>query len=195
FGLGRIGSAHDIDCNTTRYPVITIFGRAGEGSGLALDLHQDWYWRGTPTRAPGKHVTMFQTQGGLIFQDGQPPKVRVTHRFVTSQRRFPSRTQGVEWVWEFRQGYPAYFTRALDQGQMTPMSRRSMRAENWAFFSRELGIGVVRVNVGATHKTVPRTVVSGDAATPVDRIARQPGSGTKQVPVLLIRLAYEIHRW
>jgi hypothetical protein len=196
FGLGRIASSYDFDCQTTRYPVITVFARAGEGSGVALDLHQDWYSRGTPTRAPGKHVTMFQTQGGISFQDGEAPKVRVSHRFVTSQRRFPGRTQGVEWVWEFRHDYPAYYSRGVDRGEMTPMLRRSMRAENWAFFSRELGAGVVRVNVGATHKTVTRVIQADDAATtPIDQITRRGGTSVRRVPVLMVRLAYEVRRW
>ena len=195
FGLGRIGTVEDVDCHTNRYPVVTVFGRAGEGSGLALDLHQDWYWRGAPASSPGKHVTMFQTQAGLLFQDGRSPKVRVTHRFVSSQRRLPARTQGVEWVWEFRQGYPAYYTRGLDRGEMTPMVRRSMRAENWIFFSRELGVGIVRANLGATHKTVPRTTFAGDATTTNDQVIRRTTSGTKQVPVLMVRLAYEVRRW
>ncbi len=196
FGLGRIASTHDIDCQTNRYPVITVFARAGEGSGLALDLHQDWYWRGTPTRTPGKHVTMFQTQGGISFQDGQAPKVRVTHRFVTAQRRFPGRTQGVEWVWEFRRDYPAYYSRASNRGEMTAMVRRSLRAENWAFFSRELGVGVVRVNVGATYKTVERAVTAEDpSATPLERITQRSSAGTTRVPILMVRLAYEFRRW
>lgn len=195
-GLGRISTAHDIDCNTSRYVVATVFGRAGQGSGLAVDLHQDWYWRGTPTQTPGKHVTMFQTQGGLVFQDGEPPKVRVTHRLVTSQRRFPSRTQGVEWVWEFREDYPAYYSRPIGSGEMTAMARRSMRAENWVFFSREMGFGVVRVNVGATHKTVVRNgTTDAQAAAALDRFPRPAASGTRRVPVLMVRLAYTIQRW
>lgn len=195
-GIGRIAFSHDVDCHTSRYPVLTVFGRAGEGSGVALDLHQDWYWRGTPSRTPGKHVTMFQTQGGIILQDGEAPKVRVTHRFVTSQRRFPARTQGVEWVWEFRKDYPAYYSRTADRSEMTPMLRRSMRAENWAFFSREVGFGVARVNVGATYKTVARAVTAEDpSATPLERVTRRPGTGTTRIPVLMVRLAYEFRRW
>lgn len=193
-GIGRISSLSDIDCNTSRYPVLTLFARSGEGPGFAIDLHQDWYWRGTPARIPDKHVTMFQTQGGIICQDGHAPKVRVTHRFVTSERRFPGRTQGVEWVWEFRQDYPAVYSPVNGGGEMTALSRRSMRLENWIFFSREAGFGVVRVNLGATYKTVvrdPGTVDPG--STPLEQ-ARKSG-GVTRVPVLMFRLGYEIRRW
>jgi hypothetical protein len=195
-GIGRIANIHDADTYTSRYPVLTVFGRAGEGSGIALDLHQDWFWRGTPSRAPGKHTTMFQTQGGIVLQDGEAPKVRVTHRFVSSQRRFPGRTQGVEWVWEFRKDYPAYYSRSADRGELTPMLRWSMRAENWAFFSREMGFGVARVNIGATYRHVPRTPTAEDpSASPMEQALRRPGTGTQRIPVLMVRLAYEFRRW
>ena len=194
-GIGRIAAVDDIDAHTHRYPVVTVFARAGEGSGLAIDFHNDWYMRGAPTRAPGKHLTMFQTQGGIIFQDGQAPKVRVTHRLVTSQRRFPARTQGVEWVWEFREDYPTYYARGLDRGEMTPMIRRSMRAENWAFFSRELGFGILHVNVGATHKTVARDESAAGEAETLDRFGRASAGGTRRVPILMARPAYEVRRW
>jgi len=195
-GIGRIASVHDVDTYTSRYPVLTVFGRAGEGSGVALDLHQDWYWRGTPSAAPNKYITMFQTQGGIVLQRGEAPKVRVTHRFVTSQRRFPGRQQGVEWVWEFRKDYPAYYSRSADRSEMTSLQRRSMRAENWAFFSREVGFGVARVNIGATYRQVPRTQTAEDpSASPVERALRRPSTGTTHIPVLMVRLAYEFRRW
>ena len=193
-GVGRITSSQDVDCNTSRYPVLTVFGRSGEASGFALDLHQDWYWRGTPTQTPRKHLTMFQTQGGIICQKGVAPKVRVTHRFVTTQRRFPGRSQGVEWVWEFRRDYPATFSRAGDVGELTAVVRRSMRAESWAFFSREVGFGVLRVNLGATYKLVARPVADPSATT-LDQIARLPNSETRRDPVFMARLSYEIRRW
>lgn len=195
-GIGRIASVHDIDTYTNRYPVLTVFGRAGEGSGIALDLHQDWFWRGTPSPSPNKFTTMFQTQGGIVLQDGEAPKVRVTHRFVTSQRRFPGRQQGVEWVWEFRKDYPAYYSRSVDQRVPTPMIRRSMRNENWAFFSREVGFGVARVSIGATYRQIPRTQTAEDpSASPVERALRRPSTGTTRIPVLMVRLAYEFRRW
>ena len=195
-GMGLIVSSQDIDCNTSRYPMITVFGRPGSGSGFALDLHQDWYWRGTPTPAPGKHVTMFQTQGSIVCQDGEAPKVRVTHRFVTSARRFPGRTQGVEWVWEFRRDYPASYSRSADRSETAALVRRSMRAESWAFFSREVGFGILRVNVGATHKTVARTDTPDDASlTPLERTTNPSGPGSRRIPVVMLRLAYEIKRW
>lgn len=195
-GIGRIASIHDIDTYTHRYPVLTVFGRAGEGSGIALDLHQDWHWRGTPSPTPGKHITMFQTQGGIVLQRGEAPKVRVAHRFVTSQRRFPGRQQGVEWVWEFRKDYPSYYIRSAERSELIPMQRHSMRAENWAFFSREVGFGVARVNIGATYRHVPRTQTAEDpTASPVDRALRRPGTGTTRIPVLMVRLAYEFRRW
>jgi hypothetical protein len=191
--LGRIFESSDIDVRTTRYPVVTLFGRPGEGSGIAIDLHQDWFWRGNPTATPAKFVTMFQTQGGLVFQDGHAPKVRVTHRLVTSQRRLPARTQGVEWIWEFRDDYPAVYSPTASRGAMQPLSRRRMRAENWIFFSRELGAGVVRVNVGATYKTVRRDNTQG--TTPIEQAMIDSGDGYRRVPVLLFRLGYEITRW
>lgn len=195
-GLGRIASLQDIDCNTSRYPTLTVFARPGEGSGFSVDLHQDWYWRGTPTRSPGKHLTKFQTQGSIVCQNGQAPKVRVSHRFVTSQRRLPARTQGVEWVWEFRRDYPATYSPVGERGDMSAMVRRSLRAENWAFFSRELGFGMVKVNIGATHKTVARTATAPDAsATPLEQLTHRTGDGTRRVPVLMFRLGYEVRRW
>ena len=195
-GVGRITSSQDIDCITSRYPVLTVFGRSGEASGFALDLHQDWYWRGTPTQTPRKQVTMFQTAGGIICQKGEAPKVRVTHRFVTSERRFPGRSQGVEWVWEFRRDYPATFTRAGEQGEQTAVVRRSMRAESWAFFSREVGFGVLRVNLGATYKMAARPVGTNDqSTTSLDQITRLPNAETKRDPVFMVRLTYEIRRW
>ena len=195
-GFGRITSSQDIDCNTSRYPVLTLFGRSGEASGFALDLHQDWYWRGTPTHTPRKHVTMFQTQGGIVCRKGEAPKVRVTHKFVTSERLHPGRSQGVEWVWEFRRDYPATFTRAGEQGELTSIVRRSMRAESWAFFSRELGFGVLRLNLGATYKMAARPVATNDpSATSLDQITRLPNAETKRDPVFMARLAYEIRRW
>ncbi len=196
FGMGRIASLEDADCNTSRYPSLTVFGRAGEGAGFAIDLHQDWYWRGTPSRAPGKHVTMFQTQGSIIAQRGEAPKVRVAHRFVSSERRFPGRTQGVEWVWEFSRDYPALYTRTAERGDMATVVRRSMRAENWAFFSRELGFGIVRVSVGATHKTVARDAATeAPASTPLQQLSRDSEDRTRRVPVLMLRLGYEVRRW
>lgn len=193
-GIGHIFSSADIDCRTSRYPVLTLFARPGEGSGIALDLHQDWYWRGNPSNNPGKFVTMFQTQGGIVLQDGHAPKVRVTHRLVTSERRRPARTQGVEWVWEFRDDYPAIYSPVRGGGDMNPLTRRRMRAENWIFFSREVGFGVVRVNLGATHKTVRRDD-SAEGATPLEQAMLASGDGYRRVPVLLFRLAYEYRRW
>ena len=195
-GLGMITSSQDIDCNTSRYPVLTVFGRSGEASGFALDLHQDWYWRGAPMETPRKHLTMFQTQGGIICRKGEAPKVRVTHRFVTSQRRFPGRSQGVEWVWEFRRDYPATYYSGGRQGEQTAIVRRSMRAESWAFFSREVGFGVLRVNIGATYKMSARPPGTSDpSSTSLDQIARLPNAETKRDPVFMARLAYEIRRW
>ena len=193
-GIGRFSNTTDIDCNTTRYPVLTLFGRPGEGSGIAIDLHQDWYWRGVPTANPGKFVTMFQTQGGLVFQDGHAPKVRVTHRLVTSERRLPARTQGVEFIWEFRDDYPAIYSPSGSRSAMQPLTRRRMRAENWIFFSREMGAGVVRFNLGATHKTVRRENAT-ESATPLEQAMVASGDGYKRVPVLIFRVGYEIHRW
>jgi hypothetical protein len=192
-GLGRITSSQDIDCNTSRYPVLTVFGRSGEASGFALDLHQDWYWRGAPMETPRKNLTMFQTQGGIVCRRGEAPKVRVIHRFVTSERRFPGRSQGVEWVWEFRRDYPATYYRAGRQGELRAVVRRSMRAESWAFFSREVGIGVLRVNLGATYKMSARPVAAGDpSATSLDQIT--PDAGARRA-VFMGRLAYEFRRW
>jgi len=194
FGLGRLSSATDIDCRTSRYPVLTVFARSGERSGMALDLHQDWHWRGTPSRIPDPHVTMFQTQGGIVLQEGHSPKVRVTHRFVTSARRFPARTQGVEWVWEFRRDYPAVYSPVGTGGEMTPLTRRTMRLENWVFFSREVGFAIMRVNVGATYKNVPREASDqGSAATTLDQAST--GSQVKRVPVVMFRVGLEVRRW
>lgn len=195
-GIGRIAASQDDDVFTSRYPVLTVFGRSGEGSGFALDLHQDWFWRGTPRQNPGKHVTMFQTQGSIICQVGEAPKVRVTHRFVTTPRRHPGRSQGVEWVWEFHRDYPATYQRSADRGEMSPLLRRSMRAENWTFFSRELGVGVARVSIGATHKTVTREPAAVDPNAPaIEQATASTDAGTRRVPVLMFRLAYEVRRW
>ena len=190
-GIGLITSATDIDVRTSRYPVLTVFARPGEGSGVALDLHQDWYWRGAPTASPDKHVTMFQTQGGVVFQEGRSPKVRVTQRFVTSERRFPARSQGVEWVWEFRRDYPAVYSPVNTSNEMTPLNRRSVRLENWIFFTREVGFAVMRLNVGATYKNVAEPA-GGSSATPT---YQTPGSQTRRVPVLMCRLGFEVRRW
>ena len=185
-GLGLITSGSDIDVRTSRYPVLTVFARPGEGSGFAFDLHQDWYFRGTPSASPDKHVTMFQTQGGVVFQEGHSPKVRVTQRFVTSERRFPARSQGVEWVWEFRRDYPAVYSPVGTNNEMTPLSRRSMRIENWIFFTREVGFAVMRLNVGATYKNVVDPAGSGSPNYPTQ---------TRRVPVIMCRLGFEVRRW
>lgn len=190
-GIGLITSATDVEVRTSRYPVLTVFARPGEGSGMALDLHQDWYWRGAPSARPDKHVTVFQTQGGVVFQEGRSPKVRVTQRFVTSERRFPARSQGVEWVWEFRRDYPAVYSPVNTNNEMTPLSRRSMRLENWIFFTREVGFAVMRLNVGATYKNV--TEPAGEAST--TPTYQTPGSQTRRVPVLMCRLGFEVRRW
>ena len=194
FGIGRLSSATDIDVRTSRYPILTVFARSGDRAGVALDLHQDWHWRGTPSRNPDQHVTMFQTQAGIVFQEGRSPKVRVTHRFVTSARRFPSRTQGVEWVWEFRRDYPAVYSPVSTGSEMTPLSRRSMRLENWIFFSREVGFAVMKVNMGATYKEVARDPAAQTSpASTLDQTA--PGSQVKRVPVLMFRVGFEVVRW
>jgi hypothetical protein len=190
-GIGLITSATDIDVRTSRYPVLTVFARPGEASGVALDLHQDWYWRGTPTARPDKHVTMFQMQGGVVFQEGHSPKVRVTQRFVTSERRFPARSQGVEWVWEFRRDYPAVYSAVSTNNEMTPLARRTMRLENWIFFTREVGFAVMRLNIGATYKNETEPA-GGASATPA---SPTPGSQTRRVPVLMCRLGLEVRRW
>lgn len=191
-GLGRTTSGQDAYCHSVRYPVLTVFARHGEGPGVALDLLQDWYFRADPSRNPGKFVTLFQTKGGIVCRDGELPRVRVTHRFVSSQRRFPGRSQGLEWVLEFRQDDPATFAYAGERGAMTAISRRSMRQEHWAFFSRELGFGVVRVNVGATHKTEVRPLTDGDpSAGPVRRSA----ADQIRVPVWMVRVGYDFRRW
>lgn len=190
FGLGRLSSATDIDCRTSRYPVLTVFARSGERSGMALDLHQDWYFRGTPSHNPDAHITMFQTQAGVVLQEGRSPKVRVSHRFVTSSRRIPARTQGVEWVWEFRRSYPAVYSPISNQNGMTPLARRTMRLENWIFFSREVGPAVLRVNMGATYKNTMR---DGSAVTTFGQTTSGPQ--VRRVPVVMFRLAFEVRRW
>jgi hypothetical protein len=192
-GLGRILGGPDIYYHTTHYPVLTVFGRAGEGSGVALDLNQDWYIGADPSRNPGKFLTLFQARGGVVWQDGEMAKVRVTHRFVSSERRQPGRSQGIEWVFEFREDYPSDYTTLGERGAMTALSRRSMRQEQWAFFTRELGAGVVRLNVGATYKTVFRPVETDPSASPAQQIRRS--SGQTRVPVLMVRLAYQLRRW
>jgi len=195
-GLGWIASSQDPDFHNSRYPVITVFGRSGERSGIAFDLHHDWFWRVAPSRTPGKHVTMFQTQGGVVCRGGLAPKVRVTHRLVSTSRRRPARSQGVEWVWEFHPDYPATYSRTQGRGEMTALQRQSMRMENWVFFTRELGFGVIRVNIGATHKTVTQDVSTDEPPkTPIEEYIRSSGPTTSRVPVLLFRLGYEIRRW
>ena len=192
FGYGRLAHGSDMDRDISRYPVVTLFARPGEGSGIAMDLNQDWYWRGRPSRTPGKYLTLFQTRVGVVCQDGEPPKVRVTQRFATSQRRFPGRTQGVEWVWEFREDYPTQFATVGGRGDQQSVTRRTMRYEHWAFITRDLGIGLVSVNVGATHKTVNRTA-SDQPATGL--FGTRTADGPTRVPVLMLRIAYTLRRW
>lgn len=192
-GVGQIASGEDFYCRTIRSPMITVFGRHGEGSGVALELLQDWYFRGSPTRSPAKFLTLFQSKGGIVWQNGELPRVRVAHRFISSQRRLPSRSQGLEWVWEFRSDDPAVFTHVGDQGAMASLSRRSMRQEHWVFFTRELGVGVVRLNVGATQKNVFRPLPNGDQS--IQPSVRKPMEGWTRVPMLMVRVAYDIRRW
>ncbi len=195
-GVGRISSAPDFTCHTDRYPVLTVFAQPRRLPGLALTLHQEWYWRGRPTRAPAKYLTVFRTEGGVVCQDGELPKVRVAHRFESSQRRFPGRSQGVEWVWEFRRDFPTAVSPVVDRGGMTEMVRRTMRYENWAFFSRECGPGVLRLNVGATHKTVFRPVSEpGPSAQSFTQVMRRSGTGQTRIPVVMVRFAYTVRRW
>jgi len=195
-GLGRIVSNPDADYHIERYPVLTVFGKPHGATGIALTLHQDWYLRGQPSRVPNRYLTVFKTEGGVVWQNGVMPKVRVTHQFETSQRRFPGRSQGVEWVWEFRRDFPTTVSGVADHDGVTEMARRSMRYENWAFFSRECGPGIVRLNLGATHRTKfrqPREVEPG--ADPFTQILHRSGSGQTRVPVLMVRVAYTIRRW
>jgi hypothetical protein len=195
-GLGRIASGEDVYYHTARYPVLTVFARHGEGPGVALDLHQDWYDLGNPTRSPGKFLTLFQTTAGVVCQDGELPKVRVTQRFVSSERMLPGRSQGLEWVLEFRDDYPAEFARAGTRGAMAALVRRSMRQEQWAFFSRELSFGVLRVSIGQTYKTVSRPVPQADPSAPLtQQLQARMTAGQTRVPVLMVRLAYDIRRW
>ena len=195
-GVGRISSGSDFDRSTSRYPSLTLFARPGAGPGVELTLHEEWYWTGHPTRTPGKYITVFQTEAGLVCQDGELPKVRATHRFVTSQRRFPGRNQGIEWVWEFRQDFPAAMNQVADRGLMLEMERRTVRFEHWAFFSREIGFGVLRVNLGATQKTVVRPATSASAGGgSIGRLVSPPGAQLSRVPVVMARLTFEVRRW
>lgn len=189
-GIGIISSNTDVDTRSNRYPVLTFFARPGDRPGMAFDLHQDWYMRATPTPTPDKHVTMFQTQGGVMFQEGQAPKVRVEQRFVTSERRRPARSQGVEWVWEFRRDFPAVYSPVNSRSEMTPLTRRSMRFENWIFFTREAGPGVVRLNLGATYKTVPESEQSSTSGSETPT-----GGQYRRVPILMFRVGFEVRRW
>lgn len=192
-GLGRIASGQDVYYHTAFYPVLTAFARQGQGPGIALDIHYDWYDLGNPTRSPGKFLTLFQTTAGVVCQDGELSKVRVTQRFVSSERRLPGRSQGLEWVLEFRQDYPTDFTRVGDRGAMHVFARHNMRQEQWAFFTRELGFGVVRLNVGATHKTVFRET---DSSAPLsEQLMGRTTSGQTRNPVLMVRIAYDVRRW
>jgi hypothetical protein len=193
-GFGGIAAGQNPYYRTIRYPVITVFARHGEGSGVALDLHQDWYPRGDPTRTPGKFLTLFQTKGGIVWQQGELSRVRVTQGFVTSERTQPGRSQGVEWVIDFRQDYPANLAVAGERGAMTALVRRSMRHEQWVFFSRELGVGVLRLNVGATYKTVFKPIESNGSAQPAE-LLRLSNAGRSQVLVLMARIGYTIRRW
>ena len=74
--------------------------------GQRSTCYQDWYWRGTPTARPDKHVTMFQMQGGVVFQESHSPKVRVTQRSRDLRRRFLARSRGVGVGVGFRRDYP-----------------------------------------------------------------------------------------
>lgn len=195
-GLGRIASGQDVHYHTARYPVLTVFARQGEGPGIALDLRQDWYELDQPTRSPAKFLTLFQTTAGVVCQAGELAKVLVTQRFVSSERALPGRSQGIEWVLEFRQDYPADFTRAGTQGAMDALVRRSMRQEQWVFFTRELGFGVLRLNLGATHKTVFKPVPESDPSIPLSQqVMGRTTSGQTRVPVFMVRVAYDIRRW
>ncbi|HKQ57625.1 MAG TPA: hypothetical protein VJY35_07130 [Candidatus Eisenbacteria bacterium] len=196
-GMGYINARQDMDRDIDRYPMVTFFARPGEGSGVAFELHQDWYWRGRPSQNPGKYLTLFHTQAGVVCQEGELPKVRVTQRFVSSQRRFPARTQGVEWVWEFRQDYPTEYITLGGQDLQSAVSRRSMRLEHWAFFSRELGFGVLNLSVGATHKSVFRQPSTTAATTPgLEGAVATPETPVRtRIPVLMGRVAFTIRRW
>lgn len=189
FGLGRIVTGQDPYYHTSLYPMVTAFARAGEGSGIALDLNQDWYILSDPSSTPGRYLTLFQTRAGIVWQDGEQAKVRVTQRFVSTERKQPGRSQGIEWILEFRQDYPADFMRYGSRGALTPINRRSMRQEQWAFFTRELGFGIARLSVGATYKTVFREVEGGQVT------ALRRNSTQSQVPVLMARFAYQFKRW
>jgi hypothetical protein len=194
-GMGYINARQDMDRDVDRYPMVTFFTRPGGGSGVAFELHQDWYWRGRPSSSPSKYLTNFHTQAGVVCQNGELPKVRVTQRFMSSQRRFPARTQGVEWVWEFRQDYPTEYVTLGGQDLQSPVSRRSMRLEHWAFFSREVGFGVLNLSVGATHKSVFHQASNTSATTPALEGAVQQAPSRTRVPVLMGRVSFTIRRW
>ena len=195
-GIGVVSSSPDADCHINRYPILTFFAKPHGATGMSMALHQEWYWRGRPSPVPSRYLTLFQTEGGVTWQNGVLPKVRVTHRFETVERRHPGRSQGVEWVWEFRSDFPTMVSGSADGSGFNEMVRRSMRYENWAFFSRECGPGVVKLNVGATHRTKFRSPGDVDATgTSFAQLVQRSGNGPTRVPVLMVRMAYTIRRW
>ena len=192
--FGAVASGFDTHYQTIRYPTITVFARHGEGSGIALDLHQDWFPLAGPARLPGRFLTLFETKGGIVWQQGELSRVRVTQGFVTSERGQPGRTQGIEWVIDFRQDYPSNLSVSGERGAMTALVRRSMRHEQWVFFTRELGPGILKLNVGATYKTVFRPVDGASSAQAGD-LLRLSNAGKSQIVVLMARIGFTIRRW
>lgn len=191
-GIGWIASSTDFDRDAQRYPMLMIFGSRDETPGLELKFHEEWFSPGQPIVRPSKLArTVFITEAGVVTQAGHGPKIRVTQGLVTAQRRHPSRSQGLEWIWEYTRDHRGESPRGAVAGSNLRSARPSTRKEQWFFVTRELGIGIVRLQIGATYKTVYRS-------NPGSRwrgLSLNSVSSTTQEPVLMGRVAYEIRRW
>ncbi len=203
FGIGRIFLSSDFERAMYRYPLATVFVAPGWHAGLELKLHNEWHLPIPANRTPGKWLpTVFETEAGVLWRAGYPSKVRVTQRFVISQRRLAGRSQGAEWVWEYRPDFPEEQPQSgqgavmINPNQQRIVQRVKMRFEQWAFFSREAGFGIIRFSFGATKRVVWRT-----EAIPPSWYARpdlplppaRPRKATEAVGML--RIEYIIRRW
>ncbi|MBI4090213.1 MAG: hypothetical protein HY421_02305 [Candidatus Kerfeldbacteria bacterium] len=198
FGIGRAVLQSDSQVEGARYPMLTVFGQSDGPSGLELKLHNQWYWRTDPSSQINKWITpLFETEAGVAWQRGLAPKVRVSNRFSVHRSRYPGRSQGIEWVWEFRNDFPVVSSGSADRSPTRQFDRQTMRHEQWVFASRELGVGVFRIHIGATHKTVFRTNADlGDTTRmSVRRLRHRSGSWKERVAVLMLRVEYLIWRW
>ena len=74
---------------------------------------------------------------------------------------------------------------------MTPLARRTMRLENWIFFTREVGLRRHAAGyIGATYKNETGARRRGLRHASLS----DPGSQTRRVPVLMCRLGLGVRR-